>query len=228
MKNTRILLVVKNDTARDAYVEILDKIGVAFDTVTSFAEASSKARNTPYNGLLVDVLTLIRSDQNEKSIALECMNFYPSTQIKWDAKCKTIHLLIFSQPSCSEAESTLRMFIEERCKPFAARSLRVFSRKNIILNLLFSLDCHCSDEKASKTFSLDISQGGCFIHTVQVLDNRQAVWLRILELSDQTPIKATVCWQRHWGLKRQIPGIGVRFESISEAQKKEINLILGG
>jgi Tfp pilus assembly protein PilZ len=226
MKNTRILLIVKNDTSRNVYVEILDKIGVAFDIVTSFIDASSKARSTPYNGLVVDVLTLIRADQNEKRIALECMNFYPSTQIKWEAKSKTIHLLMFSHTSHSEPESALRMFIEERCKPFAARSLRLFNRKNIILNLLFSLDCHCSDEKASKTFLLDISQGGCFVHTVHALDNRQDVWLRFLELSDQMPIKAVVCWQLNWGVKRQIPGIGVRFESFSEVQEKEIKLIL--
>jgi len=60
------------------------------------------------------------------------------------------------------------------------------------------------------------------------LENRQEVWLRFLELSDQTPIKAIVCWQPHWGLKRQIPGIGVKFESLTEIQEKEINLILGG
>ncbi|MBI5589886.1 MAG: PilZ domain-containing protein [Deltaproteobacteria bacterium] len=227
MKNTRILLVVKEDTARNVYVEILGKIGVVFDVVTSFTDASSMARNIPYNGLLVDILALVRVDQNEKNIAHECMNFYPSTRIKWDARHKTIHLLMFSLSSHFEAESALRIFIAERCKPFAARSLRVFNRKNINLNLLLSLDCHCSDEKAAKTFLLDLSQGGCFLHTVQPLDNGQEVWLRCLELSDPTPIKAVVCWQLKWGLKQQISGIGVKFESLSEIQGKEIKKILG-
>jgi hypothetical protein len=228
MKNTRILLIVKEDTARDVYVEILGKTGVAFDIATSFADASGMARNTPYNGLLVDILALVRADQNEKSIANECMNFYPSMRIKWDARHKTIHVLRFSLSPPSEPESAFRMFIEERCKPFAARSLRVFNRKNINLNILLSLDCHFSDEKASKTFLLDLSQGGCFLHTVQTLNNGQWVWLRCLELSDPTPILAVVCWQLQWGLKQQISGIGVKFESLSEIQEKEIKKILGG
>ncbi len=227
-ENTRILLIVKNETARNAYVEILGKIGVACDSVVSFADASSMARNTPYNGLLVDVLTLIRADQNEKSIALECMNYFPSTQIKWDAKSKTVHLLMFSQTSHVEVDLAIRMFIEERCKPYAARTLRVYNRKTFILNFLFSLDCHCSDKKASKTFSLDLSQGGCFLHTVRTFDEKQGIWLCCLELSDQTPIKAVVCWQLKWGLKRQIPGIGVKFESLSEIHEKEIKMILVG
>jgi hypothetical protein len=94
---------------------------------------SAGSKQTPYNGLLVDVLTLIRADQTEKRIALECMNNYPSTQLKWDAKSKNINLLLFSQAPCAEAESSLQMFIEERCRPFAARSLRAFGRKNIFL-----------------------------------------------------------------------------------------------
>ena len=74
MKNTRILLIAKECASKKIYVEMLSKVGVTFDIATSFAEASGMARNIPYNGLLVDVLTLIRADQNEKSIALECMN----------------------------------------------------------------------------------------------------------------------------------------------------------
>jgi len=227
MKNTRILLIVKEDAARKAYVEILGRTGVAFDIAASFVDASGMTRNTPYNGLLVDILALVHADQDEKRIANECMNFYPSTRIRWDARSKKIHLLMFLPPPQTDAESALRMFITQQCKPFAARSLRVFNRKNINLNLLLSLDSHCSDEKASKTFLLDLSQGGCFLHTVQALDNGQEVWLRCLELSDQTPIKAVVCWQLQWGLKQQISGIGVRFESLSEIQKKEIKMILG-
>jgi hypothetical protein len=228
MKNTRILLIVKDDTARNAYVEILSKIGVSFDITTSFADASSMAINTPYNGMIVDILALVRADQNEKRIAHECMNFYPSARIKWDPRHKIVHLLMFSTTSHTEAESALRMFIDERCKSFAARSLRVFNRKNINLNLLLSLDYHCSDEKAAKTFLLDISKGGCFLHTAENLDNGQVVWLRCPELSDPTPIKAVVCWQLQWGLKQQISGIGVKFESLSEIQEKEIKMILDG
>ena len=227
MENTRILLIVNEDAAKNAYAEILDKVGVAYNTVTSFSDASSMARNTAYNGLLVDVMTLIRADQNERNIALECMNCYPSTQIKWDAKNKTVRSLTFLQTLYPESESAFRMFIEERCKPFSARTLRIFNRESIVMSLLFSIDCDCSDEKALKTFLINLSLGGCFIHAVQTLYKGQEVWLRLLELSDPTPIKAVVRWQREWNTKRQIPGIGVKFELLSEIQKKQIDIILG-
>ena len=228
MENIRILLIVNEDAAKNAYTELLDKVGVAYDTVTSFLDASSMARNTAYNGLLVDVLTLIRADQNERSIALECMNCYPSMQIKWDAKNKTVRSLTFLQTLYSEPESAFRMFIKERSKPFSARTLRVYNRKSIVMSLLFSIDCDCSGEKALKTFLIDLSRGGCFIHTVhQALYTGQEVLLRILELSDPTPIKAVVSWQREWNIKRQIPGIGVKFELLTEIQKKQIDIILG-
>jgi hypothetical protein len=228
MADTKILIVVKDHEAGHAYTEALSGIGVTYDIASSFIEMSCLAVENAYNGLLVDILTLVRSTKEEKIIAYECFNLYPVLRVKWENRKKKINLSPLEQAFSPDADSALKFFIESRCMPFSARSLRRHNRKNYNLSVLLSPDGQFSEQGTIKTFSLNIAPGGVFLHSTQAFELGQTVWLRFLELSDQTPIAATVCWSLEWGQSRCISGIGLRFDQLSEDQEESLNSISNG
>jgi len=215
-------MVVKEAEARAAYEEALRRVGVSYDIAGSFDEVLRLSIDNAYSGLIIDILTLIRSSKEEKLIAYDCLNFYPSLRVKWDARQKTMNLSPLEQTFSADTEATLDYFIESRCRPFTARSLRKFNRKDTSLALLLSTCCDFSDGASLKTFTVNISQGGAFVHTTHSFVKGQTVWLRFLELPDAEPIKAVVCWSIEWGACRSIPGIGVMFEFRSQEQATEL------
>ena len=227
MADTKILIVVKDTEAAQAYGEALCGIGVAFDIATSFNEMSSLAIENAYNGLLIDILTLVRSSKEEKVIAYECINLYPVLRVKWENKKKKINLSPLEQAFSPDAASTLQIFIESRCRPFPARPLRRYARNNYNFNVLLSPDGSFSERDTVKTFSLNISRAGVFLHSTQAFAAGQTVWLRFVEFSDQAPIAATVCWSLKWGVERCIPGVGLKFAELSEAQEQVLKAMSG-
>ena len=82
-----------------------------------------------------------------------------------------------------------------------------------------------NDDKLPKGEFL-VYQGKGLHSPVQVRLEGETVWLRFLEFADQTPIAATVRWSQRWGVSRCIPGAGLRFETLTARQEKELQLIL--
>ena len=222
MEETRILMIVKSAEARAAYQEALDKIGVFYDIASTFTDVQRMSVEHAYSGLLIDILTLIRSSKEEKLIAYDCINCYPSLRIKWDAKQKSMNLSPLEQAFSVDTEATLTFFIEGRCKAFTARSMRRYPRKDLHLGLVLSPFCDFPAGDCIKTFTINISQGGAFVHTTQSFTKGQTVWLRFLEMPYAEPIKAVVRWGIEWGVCRGIPGVGLAFDFSSEQQGKEI------
>jgi hypothetical protein len=226
MADTKILIVVKDAEAGQAYANALCEIGVAYDIASSFNEMSCMAIQNAYNGLVIDILTLVRSSKEEKIIAYECINLFPVLRVKWENKKKRINLSPLEQSFSPDTESAIKFFVESRCRPFAARSLRRHSRKNLNLNVLFCPSGTFTAKKAVETFTVSISLGGVFLYTPQVFEQGHMVSLRFLELSDPAPIAATVRWSHEWGESRSIPGVGLKFDRLTEAQEREIKRIL--
>lgn len=226
MPDIKILIVVRDDEACNAYLGALSEIGVACDVARSFTEMSQLATDNCYNGFLLDILTLVRCSKEEKVVAYECINLFPVLRVKWEARHKKIKLSPLEQAYNPDTESALRFFIENRCKTFPARSLRRSQRRQINLNLYYSTDPGFPDESTHRSFTINLSTHGLFLYTMRELVPGDTVWIRFLEFSDQTPIPATVRWSQSWGVTRCIPGAGVKFEALTESQVREIDKIL--
>jgi len=228
MTDTKILIVVKDHEAGHAYADTLNRIGVHYDIATSFDQMSCLAMENAYSGLMVDILTLVRSSKEEKVIAYECFNLFPVMRVKWENKKKKINLSPLEQSFSPDAESALRFFVENRCKPFTARSLRKHNRKNNNLNLLISRAGTFSEDNSIKSFTLNLSRAGAFLHTLQDFEPGQTLWFRFVEYADLAPIAATVRWTLAWGASRCVPGVGVRFERLSGTQEQALKAIASG
>lgn len=220
-------MVVGEAEARAAYEEALRKTGVAYDIAGCFNEVLRLSISRAYSGILIDILTLIRSSKEEKSIAYDCINYYPAVRVKWDARSRSMNLSPLDQASTGGGETTLSCFIEKRCKPFTARSLRKFKRKDVNLSLLLSRRAECVEGECLKSFTVNLSEGGAFVHTNESFARGEAVWLHFLDLSGSAPVRAEVCWRIEWGASRSIPGIGVMFTSLQEEQLEQIRKIAG-
>lgn len=224
MPDMKILIVAQEAEARAAYQEALGKVGVDYDVACSFTEMLPMSIENAYSGLLIDILTLVRSSKEEKSIAYDCINFYPSLRVKWDSRKKSMNLSPLEQSFSPDSEASLAFFIENRCRSFAARSLRRFNRKDTFLSVLLSTGRDCPDDDSIETFTVNISQGGAFLQTTRLFEKGQAVWLRFCDMPDAEPIQAVVCWRIEWG-GRSIPGIGVMFRGLSESVTNEVKRI---
>ncbi|GFO64584.1 PilZ domain-containing protein [Geomonas paludis] len=213
MEDTRILMVVREPEARSAYEQILDRIGVSYHTAGDFNEVLRMTVQSAYNGLLVDILTLVRCSKEEKSIAYDCINFYPTLRIKWDARLQSITLgPQENSPAAADTDAALARFVQDRCGTFSARCLRRFARKDSYLSLLLSARDGLPGAVTVKTFTVNISQGGAFVHTTHPFAKADRVWLSFPELTGEPAIEAGVCWSIPWGGCRSIPGIGVMFD----------------
>lgn len=210
----KILMVVREAEARAAYEEALQRVGASYDVAHSFKDLLRMSVDNSYSGLLIDVLTLVRSSKEEKNIAYDCLNFYPSLRVKWDARSKSINLGPMEHCPAQDSEATLSYFIENRCRSFTPRSLRRFTRKDTFLSLVLSAGV--SPGEGVKTFTANVSLGGAFVHTTRPLEKKETVWLRFVEMPDAEPVEATVCWRIDWGTCRSIPGVGVMFAPLPE------------
>jgi hypothetical protein len=227
MEETTVLVIVKSADARAAYEEALARTGVAFEVATSFSEVAQMTVEKPYSGLLIDLLTLIRASKEEKAIAYDCINCYPSLRVKWDARRKTLNLTPLEQAFSADTQATLSFFIEGRCKTFHARCMRRHVRKERVINLLLSRSSDAGEAQCLKTFTVNVSEGGAFVHSAEPFAIGERVWLRFLEMPEE-PIEAEVRWQLEWGGWRGICGVGLmfRFQSPEQALavKKMANL----
>jgi len=227
MEGTTILVIVKSADARASYEEALAKTGVAYDVAASFTDVARMTMEKPYSGLLIDILTLIRASKEEKAIAYDCINCYPSLRVKWDARRKMMNLTPLEQAFSVDTQATLSFFVEGRCKTFTARCMRRHPRKERVINLLLSRSSDAPEARCLKTFTVNVSEGGAFVHSADPFAIGERVWCRFLEMAEE-PIEAEVRWQLEWGGWRGITGAGVMFRFSSPEQalavKKMANL----
>lgn len=228
MDDVRLLMVVKEPEARAAYEEALREVPARYDVAGSFDEVLRLSLDTAYSGLIIDILTLIRSSKEEKVIAYDCLNFYPSLRVKWDPRQRSMILSPLEKNAAPGAHDTLRRFVETRCRPFTARTLRRFERKETCLSLLLCDGDDSAGRNGLKTFTVNISQGGAFVHTTSAVARGERVWLRFLELGDAAPVCAEVCWGIPWGTCRSISGIGVKFHFADDRQRSAVTGLARG
>jgi Tfp pilus assembly protein PilZ len=226
MKDTRILIVAKDPEAAKAYGATLARTGAQHDLAPSFHEMAAIATERPYNGLMIDILTLVRCSKEEKVIAYDAVNIYPVLRVKWEAKQKKISLGPLEQSFSPDLDSVLKFFVENRCGGFKARPLRRHKRKSVNLNLLFSTHPSFPEPRTWQAFTVSISRGGIFLHTMRHLEEGERIWLKFIDQSGETPVPATVRWSLPWGVSRAIPGVGVRFDPLSEEQALELEQAL--
>jgi hypothetical protein len=217
----KLLVISRNEESRQLFEGFIIETGVPFDSVESVQDALFATTRNAYNGVLIDLQTLVQADDREKKYIHDLLEAYPVAKVR--AIPSRRNVAVISAGKCLNQNSTIEEFISGECLRFEARSFRSKERKNINLPVIVSPSAAFAAEEIEKTFTVNISSGGLFIFSARKWKTGDNVWIQLKSLADNdTPIVGEVRWGINWGKKFVIPGIGICFRKISEEQEKEI------
>jgi len=220
MDAVRILLVVAPGKAREAYLRRLGRLPAVWDAVDSVDSLETSLQDTPYNGLLLDVPTMIRASTAQKAKVLALLEYYPVLRLSYRAPVDEIHGLADGRTALRT--HTLEEFIGGDCLRFPPRAVRAFKRCHLVFNVLLLDRPEQPLAEGEKTFTVDVSESGCFVASVRPPECGRPLSAVLCDLADQTPIPLEVRWRVLWGETMRTPGFGAKFLSLTGAQKTEL------
>lgn len=220
--DNKLLLLSPEGEIRQAYHNLINKLGVQFDTVRTFKELYYAMSKVPYNGIMVDLNTKIRTPRKELAQVENILETFPVAELRWDKNTNKIGMFYQGQ---SKDGGNLEDFCESICKSFYARKISIEERININFNVILSKTKVFNEENVERTITINVSKGGCLIFSTGKWNMEDDAWFVIKDLKDQTPIRGEVRWVIEWGKCIKIPGIGVMYKEIKENQIEEISKI---
>ncbi len=221
-RDIRVLLICREGSARQRYLDSLKHTGVRIDVVSSYEELYKKMSETGYNGVMIDLITKIRNFKNNKEAVHSILDKYPVIQLRFEQNTGEIAAFYFGQV---RGGGSLEDFITRQCGSCLSRKIRsIDKRSDMIFNILISRNNDL--DKFERTITMNMSPGGCFVFSTGNWKLGENIWFVIKELSDHTPMHGIVRWTVKWGESMQVPGIGVEFLEIKPVQIEEINGIL--
>ncbi|MDJ0719989.1 MAG: PilZ domain-containing protein [Desulfobacterales bacterium] len=211
----RILLIVQQGAARDRYRREILETGACIDTAASIEEFQGALTQSAYNGIVIDIPTKIQAMNRHKALVHSILERFPVIQVNQEKGSGRVRALLHGRNS---RQGELQALIREACLSRPPRRLRARQRHAIHFNLLLMRERHPEADGIERSVTINISPDGCFLYTTGRFREGLRVWIRILEFRDQTPIACEVIHHRPWGDTMTIPGIGVCFQSITDAQ----------
>ncbi len=215
----RVLLVCRAGIARQKYLDACKGFEVLIDIASTYQELFDSAVKNPYNGMMVDIPTKLKSLSMDKESASKIFDLFPTLQLIYNEESGQIRTISSGHSNSIE---TFKEFITNRCNSFKARNIRSDQRKTVVFNVILSKCKDVSHEDDEKTVIMNISKGGCFIFSNHKWEVDSDAWFIVKELTDQTPIRGQVKWKIDWGQEMSVPGIGIQLMDISDSQVKEI------
>jgi Tfp pilus assembly protein PilZ len=216
----KLLLLSRNTEAVSACKKAFEALGVCCEWTDNIVDMHQKLLSTPFNGLVLDVLTTAKTSQKDRALIQEVSEYYPTLLMRWNSATQKIGGMVFGE--ILDKKDPLGDFVSRFCRAERALLFREDKRHDIHLNVLLSLDKDFSEELVEKTVTLDLSRGGCFIISSRSWENIDQAWIRLLELIDPTPIQVQLCRYVPWGKQTKIPGIGIKFIDLQPGQRQEI------
>jgi hypothetical protein len=216
--DAKILLVVKDQQRKTRYIAMMDELGADCCVVSSLQEAITHASEEPHCGVVFDMPLMIRASESLKTGVDDLLSGLPSAYLNIHTSTGGIRML--PRGTQSSTCSSIDQFVEV-CAGFPPKKIFSRTRKPIHLNVLLDRDPEFAGPE--ETVCIDISVGGCFLFCVRKdITVDCTVWLKLPDSVCEYPVKCVVCWVRKWGTTHNIPGIGLRFENISDELKKTI------
>jgi hypothetical protein len=215
----RILLIAMEDGERNIYHEAIRGLGVKVSSVPSLKGLDADVKDLYFHGVIIDMTTKINALKNDREFIYSTLRKFPAAHVSLERDSRQIRVFYPGQ----HPGATLIDFVNNKCRPFTPRRLGYHIRKEIHFNVLLSKHRDSRIENSEQTVTVDVSEKGCFLFSLQDWTTGDTAWLTVMELSDRTPISAEVCRCVKWGMGMQVPGIGVKFKAIKELQAKEIS-----
>jgi hypothetical protein len=167
----------------------------------------------------------MRCSDEEKGLLTELVGHFPSLRLKCNEPTGEIRTLPFG---VAYPGNTLpAVFVQKNCTTFVPRKIRTSERSQYHLSALLHTSIPMENDSGSRTVTANISCEGCFLISFEPRIVGDRGWLVLRGLKDSMPVLVEVCWIQSWGESRSLPGFGVRFIDLTDAQKGELR-VLGG
>jgi hypothetical protein len=214
--NNPILIISYNADIRKALSDNLQRNNAAGVLCESFIEAENIAREGVFNGILVDLQSIVKAKGDEKIIACSLTGFYPTLRVRALGSM----LVPMAMPGDARQDNSLGDFLAKTCAAFTPRRLRLHRRRDITLSAV-----RCSSAPEDRLITLNISWGGAFLMDAypEKYEVGQIIQLSFPEFEHS--FSASVCWIRTWG-QRRISGIGVAFQDVDEVLESILTKLL--
>lgn len=199
--NQPILVVAYKDDARNALEKSLQAAGLEYCSAATFVEAEDIALSGLFNGMLVDLPSIVKAKDEEKIVACSLTGFYPTLRVRTMGGM----LIPMTMPGEARQDSSLKDFIEKSCRNFVPRRLRASRRKDVVLSTISR-----QGSAESRGYTINLSWGGAFIADVcmEKYAVDQEFKLYFHEIETEVPVR--VRWLQPWGFQKK-PGIGIQF-----------------
>lgn len=220
LMDVRVLLIAEEGESRENYIQAFQSAGAAYDVVVSFESFLECVSETPYNGLVLDIPTKMKAFRQHQDFARRVVDKFPTLLVKWDPKLKSIKAI--ATDAQYEVE-TLVDFVRIHCRHAVPKRFRAHLRRNVNFNVILSESSALEPQGMSKSATLNVSRGGCFVFCTTEYHRGTELWLMVNEFEDKSAIKATICHQVRWGREMKLPGIGLEFVRISASQSSAID-----
>jgi Tfp pilus assembly protein PilZ len=210
-----VLVVAYDEKARAALAASTAPYGVDAVSCASFREAQDYARFHSCRGIMVDMATMIGSNDEEKTIAWTITTLYPALRVK----SMGAMLIPMAMAGDVNEQKSLKEFLTTTCERFAPRRMRAHRRRDF---------CIPTRIAEGRGFTTNISWGGAFI--VDTCSERFSIgddvsvrflFQSALEVSGVVVVVRHEGWEEH-----RPPGIGVRFKEISPELERNLALLL--
>jgi hypothetical protein len=210
--------MVASREAAAAYLRRLEELGAACDTAENMAAMVARLRARAYNGVVLDVPTLIKDKSYDKRLITEAMDFFPLLRARVDVAGGRI--LALSPGGSIATGDVLADFVLTRAAAFPARRIRAGERLSLCLNVMVT---GLWPEGAApgglagtlRSCVLDVSAGGCFVWDVDPPPAGQRLRIEFSDRQGNPTAVARVIWRLPWGERPAPPGAGLEFESLS-------------
>ena len=211
-----ILVVSYSDTARAALCASLEGDGVAGIPCASFEEAEDIALGGIFNGILVDLQSIIKAKGDEKVIACSLTGFFPTLRVRVLGGM----LVPMAMPGDAKQDRSISEFLSKSCAGFRPRMLRQYKRREVGLSAM--IRHNLADAPG---FIINLSWGGAFLVDMAAERFRPGDTLALAMADADMEMTATVSWVRPWG-SRLPPGAGISFANLEAVQESYLEAVL--
>jgi len=161
-------------------------------------------------GLILDIPSVMNADSAKRDRLFKLTQSLPILRARRGKNGRAVFL------------DDLDLFLAN-CKNVCPSRMRAAKRYPTRLNVLISREDDPAMTNPRPANILNISAKGCYIYALDPFEAASFLYIKILELEDPTPIFGLVRWSKPWGETHALPGMGVAFLDIKDAQAAEID-----
>lgn len=194
----------------DDYSRDLGRMGLRLDFAPKVSSLLDKLMEHPTSGFVLEIDRVMRAKRAERDHLLKVIGAFP--MLRTIRRGEDYVLTYLDDPVC----------FAKNVKGFNPRRVRCHTRVPVRLNALLASEDDPGFADAQRVNLLDISASGGFVYSLDDFPGRDVVCLRILELTDPSPILSHIRWRRPWGQVDCLPGIGLLFVDIRPGQLDEL------